>query len=250
MRQDGRALDEMRPWSFQRGFIGNATGSVLVTCGNTRVICTATVEDRVPRWMARQGRGWVTAEYGMLPGSTNTRMRREAARGKQSGRTMEIQRLIGRALRAVTDMKALGENSIYLDCDVIEADGGTRTASITGAFVAMVDAMLVLKEGNMFPELPIFDTVSAISCGVVGGEPMLDLPYPEDSTADVDMNFVITGSSDLVEVQGTAEGAPFSRATLDRLTDLALHGCADLSVMQRELFPEVDFDAVCKGFAG
>jgi ribonuclease PH len=249
MRQDGRALDQMRDWSFDRGFIGNATGSVLVSCGNTRVICTATVEDRVPRWMARQGRGWVTAEYGMLPGSTNTRMRREAARGKQSGRTMEIQRLIGRALRAVTDMKALGERSIYLDCDVIEADGGTRTASITGAFVAMVDAMIVLREGNLFSELPILDTVSAISCGVVGGEPMLDLPYPEDSTADVDMNFVVTGSGDLVEVQGTAEGAPFSRTTMDRLTDLALQGCADLTVMQRGLFPEVDFDAVCKGFA-
>ena len=246
MRTDGRSLDQPRPITFQRGFIGNATGSVLVATGNTRVICTATLEDRVPRWMARQGRGWVTAEYGMLPASTDSRMRREASRGKQSGRTMEIQRLIGRALRSIVNMEALGERSLFIDCDVIEADGGTRTASICGAFVAMLEAMIVAKEGNLIPEIPIFDTVSAISCGVVGEHTMLDLKYDEDSTAEVDMNFVITGTGDLVEVQGTAEGAPFSRATLDDLTDLALKGCAEITTAQRELFPELDFDAILK----
>ena len=246
MRTDGRSLDQPRPITFQRGFIGNATGSVLVATGNTRVICTATLEDRVPRWMARQGRGWVTAEYGMLPASTDSRMRREASRGKQSGRTMEIQRLIGRALRSIVNMEALGERSLFIDCDVIEADGGTRTASICGAFVAMLEAMIVAKEGGLVPEIPIHDTVSAISCGVVGEHAMLDLKYDEDSTAEVDMNFVITGTGDLVEVQGTAEGAPFSRATLDDLTDLALKGCAEITTAQRELFPELDFDAILK----
>ncbi len=244
MRTDGRTLDQPRPMTFQRGFIGNATGSVLVATGNTRVICTATLEDRVPRWMRNQGRGWVTAEYGMLPASTNERMRREAAKGKQSGRTMEIQRLIGRALRAVVNMPALGERSIYLDCDVIEADGGTRTASISGAFVAMLEAMIIAKEGGLVPEIPIHDTVAAVSCGVVGEHPMLDLKYDEDSTAEVDMNFVVTGSADLIEVQGTAEGAPFSRATLDALTDLALSGCAEITTSQRALFPELDFPAI------
>lgn len=249
MRADGRAVDQMRNVSFQRGFIGNAAGSVLVEMGNTRVICTASVEEFVPRWMARQGRGWVTAEYGMLPAATNTRSSREAKRGKQSGRTMEIQRLVGRALRSVVHMPALGERTIYLDCDVIEADGGTRTASITGAFVAMVEAMVKLKAAGCFPELPLYDTVSAISCGVVAGEPVLDLPYPEDSSAEVDMNFVITGEEDLVEVQGTAEGAPFSRATMDRLTDLAVKGCGELAARQRELFPELDFDSIRTAWA-
>ena len=244
MRTDGRALDQLRETRFQRGFIGNPAGSVLIEMGNTRVICTASVEERVPRWMMGQGRGWVTAEYGMLPGATNTRSRREAARGRQGGRTMEIQRLIGRALRSIVHMPALGERTLYLDCDVIEADGGTRTASITGAFVAMVEAMIVLRDKGKLPELPLYDTVSAISCGVVRGEPMLDLPYPEDSTAEVDMNFVITGSGDLVEVQGTAEGAPFSRQTMDRLTDLAVKGCNELSEAQRALFPELDFDDI------
>ena len=244
MRTDGRTLDQPRPITFQQGFIGNATGSVLVATGNTRVICTASLEDRVPFWMRNQGRGWVTAEYGMLPASTNERMRREAAKGKQSGRTMEIQRLIGRALRAVVNMPALGERSIYLDCDVIEADGGTRTASICGAFVAMLEAMIVAKEGGLVPEIPIHDTVSAISCGVVGEHAMLDLKYDEDSTAEVDMNFVITGGGDLIEVQGTAEGAPFSRGTLDALTDLAVAGCADITASQRALFPELDFPAI------
>ena len=244
MRADGRSHDTIRATRFQRGFIGNATGSVLVEMGNTRVICTASVDERVPRWMAGRGKGWVTAEYGMLPGSTDTRMSREAKRGKQSGRTMEIQRLVGRALRSVVHMPALGERTIWLDCDVIEADGGTRTASITGAFVAMVEAMLVLRDKGKVAELPLYDTVSAISCGVVGGEPMLDLYYKEDSAADVDMNFVITGSGDLVEVQGTAEGAPFSRATLDTLTDLAMKGCSELDAQQRALFPDVDFEDV------
>lgn len=244
MRADGRNLDQLRDISFQRGFIGNATGSVLVATGNTRVICTATLEDKVPRWMANQGRGWVTAEYGMLPASTDSRMRREAARGKQSGRTMEIQRLIGRALRSVVNMEALGQRAIWIDCDVIEADGGTRTASICGAFVAMVEAMMVAKEGGLITEIPLYDTVCATSCGVVGEHAMLDLMYTEDSTAEVDMNFVVTGAGDLVEVQGTAEGAPFSRATLDQLTDLALAGCADITARQRALFPELDFDAI------
>ena len=242
MRADGRTVDGMRDVRFTRGFIGNAAGSVLVEMGQTRVICTASVEESVPRWMARQGRGWVTAEYGMLPGSTNTRTSREAKRGKQSGRTMEIQRLVGRALRAVVHMPALGERTVWLDCDVIEADGGTRTASITGAFVALVEALTGLRDAGKVPELPLYDTVSAISCGVVGGESVLDLCYREDSSADVDMNFVITGTGDLIEVQGTAEGAPFSRATMDRLTDLAMHGCGELATVQRELFPDVDFD--------
>jgi len=244
MRSDGRAFDAIRETRFQRGFIGNATGSVLVEMGNTRVICTASVDERVPRWMAGQGKGWVTAEYGMLPGSTDTRTSREAKRGKQSGRTMEIQRLIGRALRSVVHMPALGERTIWLDCDVIEADGGTRTASITGAFVAMVEAMLVLRDKGKVAELPLYDTVSAISCGVVHGETLLDLYYKEDSAAEVDMNFVITGSKDLVEVQGTAEGAPFSRQTLDALTDLAMKGCGELTAMQRSLFPDIDFDDI------
>ena len=239
----------MREVRFQRGFIGNAVGSVLVEMGNTRVICTASVDERVPRWMMRQGKGWVTAEYGMLPAATNTRSAREAKRGQQSGRTMEIQRLVGRALRSVVHMPALGERTIWLDCDVIEADGGTRTASITGAFVAMVEAMIGLKKAGKVAELPLYDTVSAISCGVVGGEPVLDLCYREDSSAEVDMNFVITGAEDLVEVQGTAEGAPFSRATMDRLTDLAVLGCGELRGMQRELFPELDFEEICSAWA-
>ena len=239
----------MREVRFQRGFIGNAAGSVLVEMGNTRVICTASVDERVPRWMMRQGKGWVTAEYGMLPAATNTRSSREAKRGQQSGRTMEIQRLVGRALRSVVHMPALGERTIWLDCDVIEADGGTRTASITGAFVAMVEAMIGLKKAGKVAELPLYDTVSAISCGVVGGEPVLDLCYREDSSAEVDMNFVITGAEDLVEVQGTAEGAPFSRATMDRLTDLAVLGCSELKGMQRELFPELDFEEICSAWA-
>ncbi len=240
----------MREVRFQRGFIGNAAGSVLVEMGNTRVICTASVEERVPRWMMRQGKGWVTAEYGMLPASTNTRSSREAKRGKQSGRTMEIQRLVGRALRSVVHMPALGERTIWLDCDVIEADGGTRTASITGAFVAMIEAMVGLKKVGKIDAIPLIDTVSAISCGVVGGEPVLDLCYREDSSADVDMNFVITGRGDLVEVQGTAEGDPFSRATMDRLTDLAVLGCGELAAMQRDLFPDLDFDEICSSRTG
>jgi ribonuclease PH len=223
---------------------------VLVETGRTRVICTASIEDGVPRWMARQGRGWVTGEYGMLPGATSGgRSRREAAAGKQSGRTMEIQRLIGRALRSVVHMPALGERTVHLDCDVIEADGGTRTASITGAFVALTEALLGLRQRGAIAELPLYDTVSAISCGVVGGEPMLDLCYVEDSGAEVDMNFVMTGSGDLIEVQGTAEGAPFSRVTMDRLTDLAAAGCAELTRRQLELFPEVDFASVKTAWA-
>lgn len=249
MRQDGRAVDELRPVRFQRGFIGNAEGSVLVEMGKTRVICTASVDNKVPRWMHGQGKGWVTAEYGMLPRATNTRTRREGRTGRPSGRTMEIQRLVGRALRSVVHMEGLGERTIWLDCDVIEADGGTRTASITGAFVALVEALEKLKDKGAFPELPLYDTVSAISCGVVGGTPVLDLPYPEDSAAEVDMNFVITGRGDLVEVQGTAEGAPFTRGTLDELLDLATGGCATLADQQRALFPDIDWDAVITAWA-
>ncbi len=241
-RTDGRTVDQLRPVRFTRGFTRNAAGSVLVETGRTRVICTASVDRGVPRWMAHQGRGWVTAEYGMLPGATSGgRARREAARGRQSGRTMEIQRLIGRALRSVVHLPGLGERTITLDCDVIEADGGTRTASITGAFAALTEALLGLRERGAVAELPLYDTVSAISCGVVGGEPVLDLCYTEDSSADVDMNVVMTGRGELVEVQGTAEGAPFSRETMERLMDLARAGCAELTRRQVELFPEVDF---------
>jgi len=216
-------------------YIEHPTGCVLIEMGRTRVICAASVEEGVPRFMAGQGRGWVTAEYGMLPASTHTRSDREAARGKVGGRTMEIQRLIGRSLRAVVDMAALGENTIKIDCDVIQADGGTRTASITGAWIALAIACRRLLGQGSVQRFPILKTVAAVSVGVVGGTPMLDLCYEEDSRADVEMNDVMTGDGQFVEVQGTAEGQTFDRGTLDVLTDLAWQGIRGLVEIQKDV---------------
>ena len=235
-RNDGRLENQLRPISFQRQFTRYAEGSVLVCCGETKVLCNASVERRVPPFMRGEGRGWVTAEYSMLPRATHTRSMRESAKGKISGRTQEIQRLIGRSLRAVTDLEALGEVTIQIDCDVLQADGGTRTASITGAYVALYDALNSLVEQGVLKTIPLKDSVAAISVGIVAGKPLLDLDYDEDSKAEVDMNFVITGSGKFVEVQGTAEGDPFSAAELDALRDLALHGCAQLGELQQVSF--------------
>lgn len=233
-RLDGRSENQLRPISFQRQFTKYAEGSVLVCCGETKVLCNASIEERVPPFMRGQGRGWVTAEYSMLPRATHTRSMREAAKGKISGRTQEIQRLIGRSLRAVTDLDALGEITVQIDCDVLQADGGTRTASITGAYVALHDALSGLVNRGVLKKMPLKDSVSAISVGVVGATPLLDLNYAEDSKAAVDMNFVITGSGKFVEVQGTAEEEPFSLNELDELRDLALLGCAQLSRLQQQ----------------
>ena len=233
-RVDGRLENQLRPISFQRQFTKYAEGSVLVCCGETKVLCNASVEDRVPPFMRGQGRGWVTAEYSMLPRATHTRSMREAAKGKISGRTQEIQRLIGRSLRAVTDLNALGEITVQIDCDVLQADGGTRTASITGAYVALYDALSSLVEKGDLKKIPLKDSVSAISVGIVAANPLLDLDYAEDSSADVDMNFVITGTGRFVEVQGTAEEEPFSLEQLDELRDLALQGCAQLASLQKQ----------------
>ena len=232
-RTHGRAADALRPVTLQRHYTRHAEGSVLVAFGDTKVLCTASVDEKVPPHKRGSGEGWVTAEYGMLPRSTHTRSDREAARGKQSGRTQEIQRLIGRSLRAVFDLAALGERSIVVDCDVIQADGGTRTAAITGAFVAAHDAVtLLLREGRI-ERSPIRDHVAAVSVGLVEGVPLLDLEYVEDVACDTDMNVVMTGSGGFVEVQGTAEGAPFTRAEMDRLLALAAHGIAELVARQR-----------------
>jgi ribonuclease PH len=228
MRAGGRRPDELRPVRLTRAYTRHAEGSVLVEFGDTRVLCTASVEERVPPFLRESGRGWVTAEYGMLPRATNTRAEREAARGKQSGRTQEIQRLIGRALRAVTDLGALGPRSIQIDCDVLQADGGTRTASITGAFVALHDALTWLKQKGLIGSLPLKDFVAAVSVGIHEGTPVLDLDYAEDSACGTDMNVVMTGSGRFVEVQGTAEGEPFSQAELDALTQLAARGVREL----------------------
>jgi ribonuclease PH len=233
-RADGRAADELRPLAFEVDFIPSATGSVLASAGATRVICTATIEDSVPGWMRGRGTGWLTAEYGMLPGSTNTRKPRDAARGKLDGRTVEIQRLIGRSLRAVVDMAALGERTVWVDCDVIQADGGTRCLAITGGYVALHRALATVVARGGLAALPLRSSVAAVSVGVVAGSPVLDLPYLEDSTADVDMNVVMTGGGDLVEVQGTAEGAPFPRSRLDELLDLATSGLEELTRRQLE----------------
>ncbi|WP_303721091.1 ribonuclease PH [Malonomonas rubra] len=233
-RTDGRSQNQLRPISFQRQFTRYAEGSVLVCCGETKVLCNASVEERVPPFMRGEGRGWVTAEYSMLPRSTHTRSPREAAKGKLSGRTQEIQRLIGRSLRAVTDLKAMGEITVQIDCDVLQADGGTRTASITGAYVALFDAFAGLVQKGVLNKIPLKDSVAAISVGVVEGIPLLDLNYDEDFKAEVDMNFVITGSGKFVEVQGTAEEEPFSVEELDSLRDLALQGCTRLTEMQQE----------------
>ena len=233
MRSGGRKAQELRPVRLTRGYTRHAEGSVLVEFGDTKVLCTASVLGQVPGFMRGQGRGWVTAEYGMLPRATHTRGEREAARGKQSGRTQEIQRLIGRALRAVIDLKALGENTLHIDCDVLQADGGTRTASITGAFVAVHDALTWMRGKGMIATLPVKDFVAAVSVGLVGGAPLLDLDYAEDSSCQTDMNVVMTGGGRFVEVQGTAEGEPFARAELDSLLEIAARGIAELVAQQR-----------------
>jgi len=233
MRPSGRKPDELRPIAIDRHYTRHAEGSVLVAFGDTRVICTASVEEGVPGFLRGRGQGWVTAEYGMLPRATHTRSDREAARGKQSGRTQEIQRLIGRSLRAVTDLEKLGECTVKLDCDVIQADGGTRTASVTGAFVALHDAVGTLLERGVLAASPIRDFVAAASVGLFEGVPVLDLDYAEDSQCETDMNVVMTGSGGFVEVQGTAEGAPFSAAQLDALLALAKRGIAELIAKQK-----------------
>ena len=233
-RPSGRAPDQMRSVSIARGFTRHAEGSVLVAFGDTRVLCTASVENRVPPFLRGKGEGWVTAEYGMLPRATNTRNDREAARGKQGGRTLEIQRLIGRALRACVDRGALGERTITLDCDVLQADGGTRTAAITGAYVALVDAVRWLRKRNALKRDPIFGAVAAVSVGIWQGTPVLDLDYAEDSGCDTDMNVVMNDGGGFIELQGTAEGHAFRRDELDALLALAEKGVAELCARQRE----------------
>jgi ribonuclease PH len=238
IRRDGREPDQLRPIVFTRDFTEFAKGSVLVAFGRTRVLCTASVEERVPPWLRGKGRGWVTAEYSMLPGSTSDRNDREAAKGKQSGRTQEIQRLIGRSLRAVTDLTTLGETQITVDCDVLQADGGTRTASICGGYVALHDACSRLVAERTLGAHPITDTCGAISVGIVDALAHLDLDYSEDVRAEVDMNVVMTGAGRFVEVQGTAEGQPFSRGELDDLLVLAEHGIAEIFDLQRAVLAE------------
>ena len=233
-RPSGRAPAQLRPLTITRHYTCHAEGSVLVEFGNTKVLCTASVEEKVPGFLKGKGQGWVTAEYGMLPRSTHTRSDREAARGKQSGRTQEIQRLIGRSLRAVIDLTALGERQIVLDCDVLQADGGTRCASITGALVALHDAVGTLLSSGKLTASPLKDFVAAVSVGIVDGVPVLDLDYPEDSACDTDMNVVMTGSGGMVEVQGTAEGTPFTRAELDTLLALAEQGIGEIIAAQRK----------------
>jgi ribonuclease PH len=232
-RPSGRAPGDLRPVRITRGYTKHAEGSVLVQFGDTKVLCTASVEERVPQFLRDRNQGWVTAEYGMLPRATNTRTDREAARGKQSGRTLEIQRLIGRSLRAVTDLVPLGQRTIQVDCDVIQADGGTRTASITGAFVAVHDAVEKLRAAGLVTGAPIQDFVAAVSVGVYRGEPVLDLDYAEDSACDTDMNVVMTGAGGFVELQGTAEGQPFTRAEMNALVELAEQGIRELIALQR-----------------
>jgi ribonuclease PH len=232
-RPSGRAANQLREVSIQRGFTRHAEGSVLVAFGDTRVICTASVEQSVPRFLRGKGQGWITAEYGMLPRSTDSRMGREAARGKQGGRTVEIQRLIGRSLRAAVDLKLLGENSITIDCDVIQADGGTRTAAITGACVALVDALRYLQREGQIETDPLRHMVASVSVGVVDGIPVLDLDYPEDSTADTDMNVIMAEGGRFIEVQGTAEGDTFSRVELNDMLDLAGQGISELIEIQK-----------------
>ncbi|HKC51204.1 MAG TPA: ribonuclease PH [Myxococcota bacterium] len=231
-RSDGRAPDELRAVEMELGFTENPAGSVLIRTGKTIVLCTATLEKSVPGWLRGSGKGWVTAEYSMLPGSTDTRSEREAQKGKLSGRTQEIQRLIGRSLRAVIDLNALGERAVYIDCDVLQADGGTRTASVTGGYVALAAACRRLVEVGLLKQSPLHDSVAAISVGMLDGEILLDLPYSEDSRAEVDMNVVQTGSGRLVEVQGTGEGGTFDRKLLDRMLDVAEKGIAELAAIQ------------------
>jgi ribonuclease PH len=233
MRPSRRALDELRPVTLERGIAKHAEGSCLVRFGDTHVLCMASLGEQVPNWLRGGGKGWVTAEYGMLPRATHERMRREATQGHQGGRTLEIQRLIGRALRAVVDLKALGERQITVDCDVLQADGGTRTAAITGAWVALHDALAWMQMRSMIGEGVLTDHVAAVSCGIIAGAPTLDLDYTEDSSADTDANFVLTGSGGIVEIQGTAEGVPFSDADFSGLLQLARHGIARLVDLQK-----------------
>ncbi len=234
LRHDGRQPNQLRTIKVERGFTLYAEGSVLISFGETRVLCNASVEEKVPPFMRGQGRGWVTAEYSMLPRSTQTRSVREAARGKLGGRTMEIQRLIGRALRAVVDFELLGERTIVIDCDVLQADGGTRTASITGAWIALADAIDELLSQGLLKKSPLKDSVAAVSSGIIKGQPLLDLDYVEDSGASVDMNFVMTGDGRFVEIQGTAEEEPFSDAEFGALRNLAVEGCRQLTQLQQE----------------
>ena len=231
-RADGRAADDLRPVSLTPGFITSATGSVLLEMGSTRLICTAMVDESVPMWMRGRGTGWVTSEYGMLPGSTSDRKQRDSSRGRPDGRTIEIQRLIGRSLRSVVDMRALGERTVWIDCDVIQADGGTRCAAICGGYVALHLACKTLVDKRLLTELPLSDSVAAVSVGIVDGEPLLDLAYVEDSRAEVDMNVVMSGRGELIEVQATGERTPFGRASLDHLLELAAGGIEQLSAMQ------------------
>ena len=232
-RPDGRAVDQLRSVRFSRGWLDHAEGSVLVEFGRTRVLCAASIAEGVPRWRKGSGLGWVTAEYAMLPRSTNIRSDRESVKGRIGGRTHEISRLVGRSLRAVVDHRALGENTVVLDCDVLQADGGTRTAAVTGAYVALADAVEWLQEHTKLPGKPLTGSVAAVSVGIVAGEPRLDLCYEEDVSADTDMNVVMTGDGRYVEVQGTAEAEPFDKPALDRLLDLAALGCAQLSELQQ-----------------
>jgi len=233
-RPDGRRLDQLRPVKLSRGWLDHAEGSVLVEFGSTRVLCAASVVEEVPRWRRGSGLGWITAEYAMLPRATNTRGDRESVKGRLGGRTQEISRLIGRSLRACLDLKALGENSIMIDCDVLQADGGTRTAAVTGGYVALADAISWLRARNRCKGEPLVTSVAAVSVGIVAGEPRLDLCYAEDVEAQTDMNVVCTGEGAFVEVQGTAEREPFSRDLLDQLLGLAVAGCADLTTIQRQ----------------
>ena len=238
LRPSGRELNQLRKVSITRHFTCHAEGSVLVSFGDTKVICTASIESRVPSFMRGEGRGWITAEYGMLPRSTGSRMGREAARGKQGGRTVEIQRLIGRSLRAAVDLEALGENSITIDCDVIQADGGTRTASITGACVALADAIAVMRERGLITTNPLKHMIAAVSVGVYEGKPVLDLDYPEDSNAETDMNVIMDENGGFVEIQGTAEADPYSRDELNQMLDLAAKGINEIVALQKQALAE------------
>ncbi|MBS1111841.1 MAG: ribonuclease [Nitrospirae bacterium] len=238
MRLDDRANDELRPFKMKRHYIKTAEGSVMIEMGKTRVICNASIEKKVPSFLRDKGKGWVTAEYGMLPRATSTRTMREASRGKIGGRTHEIQRLIGRSMRSVVDLEALGEITIWIDCDVIQADGGTRTASITGAFVALKDAVGYALKNGMIQKDPIKDYVAAVSVGIVNGEPMLDLSYEEDSTAEVDMNVVMTGTGKFIEIQGTAETEPFDNKQFQKMLHLANSGIAEILTLQKKALKE------------
>ena len=235
MRSDGRKPSQLRPLKITPSYIKTADGSVLIEMGDTRVICTAKLEERVPPFLRNSGKGWITAEYGMLPGSSQQRIGRESSRGKVGGRTHEIQRLIGRSLRSVADLKSLGERSVWIDCDVIQADGGTRTASITGAYIALMEAVRVWRERGILSADPLKDAVAAVSIGIVDGKILLDLCYEEDSKADVDMNFVMTGSGKFIEVQGTAESAPFTKKQMERMAEIAHQGIKELLQAQKKV---------------